>query len=125
MPVIHTHCPRVTSPCRQLPAFSPGQKSVFCELCQTRVHNLSAMSARERAALAGTGPLCVRYVRWLPAAALLLASQGALTQDDASADQMERVVVTGGGTRGATEPVFLASEVEDDVWMDPEPAPEE
>ena len=74
MAIIHTQCPRIESPCAQLPAFAPGQKSAFCDLCQKRVHNLSAMSARERAALlAGGGPLCVRYARLIPAAALLLA----------------------------------------------------
>jgi len=76
-----TECPRVSSPCPQLPTFARGQKSVFCDLCQKRVHNLSAMSARERESLlADSGPLCVRYAYLLPAAALLLASQSALAQ---------------------------------------------
>jgi hypothetical protein len=45
-----------------LPTFARGQKSTFCDLCQTRVHNLSAMSAGERERLlGGTGPICVRY----------------------------------------------------------------
>lgn len=127
MAIIHTRCPRIESPCAQLPAFAPGQKSAFCDLCQKRVHNLSAMSARERAALlAGGGPLCVRYARLIPAAALLLASQAGLAQDsEDEAPQMDIIEVTGGGIRVAMEPVFLESEVEDDAWMDPEPpAPE-
>lgn len=125
MAIIHTQCPRIESPCAQLPAFAPGQKSTFCDLCQKRVHNLSAMSARERAALLGAGgPLCVRYVHLIPAAALLLASHGALAQDvEGDSEQMEVVMV--GGASTVMEPVFLESEVEDDAWMDPEPpAPE-
>lgn len=125
MAIIHTQCPRIESPCAQLPAFAPGQKSTFCDLCQKRVHNLSAMTARERAALLGSGgPLCVRYARLIPAAALLLASQGALAQDvEGDSEQMEVVMV--GGASTVMEPVFLESEVEDDAWMDPEPpAPE-
>lgn len=125
MAIIHTQCPRIESPCAQLPAFAPGQKSTFCDLCQKRVHNLSAMTGRERAALLGSGgPLCVRYARLIPAAALLLASQGALAQDvEGDSEQMEVVMV--GGASTVMEPVFLESEVEDDAWMDPEPpAPE-
>lgn len=126
MPIIHTQCPRIESPCAQLPAFAPGQKSTFCDLCQKRVHNLSAMTTRERAALlAGGGPLCVRYARLIPAAALLLASHGAMAQDsEEEGSQMEVVEITGGGIRTVTEPMFLQSETEDDAWMDPPPAPE-
>lgn len=125
MAIIHTRCPRIESPCAQLPAFASGQKSTFCDLCQKRVHNLSAMSARERAALLGSGqPLCVRYVHLIPAAALLMASQGLQAQDvEGDTEQMEVVLV--GGASTVMEPVFLESEVEDDAWMDPEPpAPE-
>ncbi|HWS27798.1 MAG TPA: hypothetical protein VN259_14650 [Xanthomonadales bacterium] len=116
-----TECPRVSSPCPQLPSFARGQKSVFCDLCQKRVHNLSAMTARERESLlAGGGPLCVRYAYLLPAAALLLASQSALAQDSEEDDvaQMERVEVTGGGIGGVNDLVFLESEEGDDAWMD-------
>ena len=116
-----TQCPRVSSPCPQLPSFARGQKSVFCDLCQKRVHNLSAMTARERESLlAGGGPLCVRYAYLLPAAALLLASQSALAQDSEDDDvaQMERVEVTGGGIGGVNDLVFLESEEGDDAWMD-------
>ena len=116
-----TECPRVSSPCPQLPSFARGQKSVFCDLCQKRVHNLSAMTARERESLlAGGGPLCVRYAYLLPAAALLLASQSALAQDSEDDDvaQMERVEVTGGGIGGVNDLVFLESEEGDDAWMD-------
>ena len=116
-----TECPRVSSPCPQLPSFARGQKSVFCDLCQKRVHNLSAMNPRERESLlAGGGPLCVRYAYLLPAAALLLASQSALAQDSEEDDvaQMERVEVTGGGIGGVNDLVFLESEEGDDAWMD-------
>ena len=115
-----TECPRVSSPCPQLPSFARGQKSVFCDLCQKRVHNLSAMTARERESLlAGGGPLCVRYAYLLPAAALLLASQSALAQDSEDDDvaQMDRVEVTGGGIGGVNDLVFLESEEGDDAWM--------
>lgn len=122
MPTIHTQCPRIELPCAQLPAFAPGQKSAFCDLCQKRVHNLSAMTSRERAALlAGGESLCVRYARLIPAAALLLASHGLSAQDSEDEGELEVIQVTGGGIRVAMEPVFLESEVEDDAWMDPEP----
>ena len=116
-----TECPRVSSPCPQLPTFARGQKSVFCDLCQKRVHNLSAMTTRERESLlADSGPLCVRYAYLLPAAALLLASQSALAQDSEGDDiaQLERVEVTGGGRGGVNDLVFLESEEGDDAWMD-------
>ena len=123
-----TQCPRVTSACPQVPAFARGEKSVFCDLCQKRVHNLSAMTARERESLlAGGGPLCVRYAYLLPAAALLLASQSALAQDDTGEDdvaQLERVEVTGGGIGGVNDLVFLESEESDDAWMDESRRPE-
>ena len=126
MPTIHTQCPRIELPCAQLPAFAPGQKSAFCDLCQKRVHNLSAMTSRERASLlAGGESLCVRYARLIPAAALLLASHGLSAQDSEDEGELEVIQVTGGGIRVTMEPVFLESEVEDDAWMDPEPpAPE-
>lgn len=122
MAIVRTRCPRVTSPCTQLPAFAPGQKSAFCELCQTRVHNLSALNARERTALlAGGQSLCVRYSHLVPAVALLAASQVALAQDtDDESAQMESVVVVGGGSVGVLDSVFLESEEEDDAWMDEE-----
>lgn len=116
-----TQCPRVTSPCPQVPTFARGEKSVFCDLCRKRVHNLSAMSARERETLlSGGGPLCVRYAVLLPAAALLLASQSALPQDTADGDteELDSVVIVGGGVAGVNDLVFLESEESDDAWMD-------
>ena len=96
MPTIHTQCPRIESPCAQLPAFAPGQKSAFCDLCQKRVHNLSAMTSREGAALlAGGESLCVRYARLIPAAALLLASHGLPAQDSEDEGELEVIQVTG------------------------------
>ncbi len=124
MPIVHTQCPRISSPCPQLPTFARGQKSTFCNLCQTRVHNLSAMSAVERERLLnGGGPLCVRYSMLLPAAAMLLASSAANAQDaDENEDtaRLDTVEVTGGGIGRVTELVFLESEKADDAWMDAE-----
>ena len=121
MAKVLTQCPRVTSPCPRPPEFARGEKSVFCGLCQTRVHNLSAMSAAERASLlAGGGPLCVRYSHFLPAAALLVASATALAQDSADQEsQMEmETVVVGGAASVVSDLVFLESEEGDDAWMD-------
>lgn len=123
MPIVHTQCPRITSPCPQLPTFARGQKSTFCNLCQTRVHNLSALSAKEREQLlAGGGPLCVRYSMLLPAAAMLLASSAATAQDNVEEGtaKLETVEVTGGGIGRVTDLVFLESEETDDAWMDAE-----
>lgn len=121
MAKVLTQCPRVTSPCPRPPEFARGEKSVFCGLCQTRVHNLSAMSASERAALLSRGgPLCVRYSHFLPAAALLVASGAALAQDSVDqAPQMEmETVEVGGATLAVSDLVFLESEEGDDAWMD-------
>lgn len=120
-----TQCPRVISACPQVPAFARGEKSVFCDLCQKRVHNLSAMSATERDALmARGGPLCVRYAYLVPAAALLFASHSALAQDNADVEEMLEVVVVGGGVAEVRDMVFLESEETDDAWMDESSGPE-
>ncbi len=122
MRVVKTQCPRVDSPCPQLPKFERGQKSAFCGLCQTQVHNLSAMSTAERACLLGAaGPMCVRYSMLLPAAAMLLASGAAMAQDSEENEdtaRMDTVEVTGGGIGRVTETVYLESEESDDAWMD-------
>lgn len=126
---IHTLCPRIESPCTQLPKFAPGQKSAFCDLCSKHVHNLSALTAGERRSLLEReAHPCVRYARWLPVAALVaVGSMNAAAQESAGTDAqensdnvaMEMVEVTGGGIRGVADLVFLESEVEgDESWLD-------
>lgn len=129
MAKIHTQCPRIESPCPQTPAFARGAKVSFCDLCQKNVHNLSAMTAAERRRLMQTEAApCVRYVHWVPLAAVLLSAAGNAPAQDAQAEddsaQMEQVVIVGGGIRDAAfETVFMETEVEtDESWLDDESA---
>jgi len=90
-------CPRVDSPCSTPPTFAKGQKSAFCSSCQKDVHNLSALTAgAQQKLLAGGAQLCVRYVRLLPVAVMLVAMEGAQAQETSSTDPAAQ-----GGHRGA------------------------
>lgn len=123
MSIERVQCPRITSPCTQKLEFARGQQTAFCGLCQKHVHNLSAMSAAERAQLwlREQSP-CIRYVRLMPAAVLVLASAGASGNEDDQSKlapkelPMETVSVVG-GIGAPVEDVFLMSEVEE-PWLD-------
>ncbi len=128
MSVERVHCPRITSPCTQKLEFTRGQRTAFCGLCQKNVHNISAMSAPERAQLwARKQTPCVRYVRLIPAAVVVLSSVGVsasgAAESEISEEPMEWVEV--GGVSGApTEEIFLVSEDVEEHWLDDKPTQE-
>lgn len=107
-------CPRIESPCAQPPTFAPGQRAVFCTLCQKQVHNLSAMSASEQAALlARESQPCVRYrviVPLLAAAAMSSAPAVATESQDHQVQVMEHLELVGGG-HFLTLPLLLQSDL--------------
>jgi hypothetical protein len=119
---IATMCPRIDTPCQQLPKFEWGQKRAFCDLCGKHVHNLSAMTRAEQDRLFETqAHPCIRYARLIPAAVLLLASSGPiLAQDSAEqVEELDEIVVTGGGPRGPRlEAIFLQSELDTNTALD-------
>ena len=117
-------CPRVDSPCSTPPTFAKGQKSAFCSSCQKDVHNLSALTAGAQQKLFASGaPLCVRYVRLLPVAVMLVAMEGAQAQETPSTDTQqsegaEELIVVVGGAGPYLESMFLQSDLDtalDDV----------
>ena len=118
---IATLCPRIDTPCQQLPMFNWGQKRAFCDLCGKHVHNLSAMTRREQDQLfVSQANPCVRYARLIPAAVLLIATSGSILAQESSEDEvLQPIEVTGGGIRGGgLEPMFLQSELDSDAALD-------
>jgi hypothetical protein len=131
---IATMCPRIDAPCQQLPKFESAQKSAFCDLCGKHVHNLSAMTRPEQDQLFETqAHPCIRYARLIPATVLLLATSGPILAQESQAarsavdkhesaaqdEELEEIVVTGGGGRGPRlEPMFLQSELDADMALD-------
>ena len=119
---IATLCPRIDTPCQQLPNFEWGQKRAFCDLCGKHVHNLSAMTRREQDQLfVSQANPCIRYARLIPATVMLIATSGSILAQE-SAEQTEdlgEIVVTGGGIRGpGLETIFLQSELDVDTSLD-------
>ncbi len=122
MTIRKTACPVIGSPCQQLPTFAKEQKLAFCGLCQKNVHNFSALSRREQREVLRADTACIRYARIVPAVALAMSlSHGALAQDADDQTQMEEVEVIGGGfARAPQEVVFVASELDDEAWLEGE-----
>lgn len=118
-------CPVVGEPCKQGPQFAHGQKTCFCDHCQKNVHNLSALTSVQRSKLLGSSEsICVRYVRLVPAAILLLGvaaadAAEATTSDSGTPASAEMVseqilgdLISVHGSVGL-EPMFLESELDD------------
>lgn len=121
-----THCPRIASPCEQLPAFERGQKQAYCALCQKQVHNWNALSLGERArVLAAQVKPCVRYALWVPVGAALMLGHAEAQDSEEAAPALETVEIIGGAVI-VDEPavtVFLESELPVDAWLDEQEAP--
>lgn len=121
MSVERVLCPRITSPCTQKLEFARGQRTAFCGLCQKNVHNISAMSASERAQLWVREQVpCIRYVALVPVAALALAATA--QADEIEVTSLEPVEVEAtvivGGIGAPAEEIFLVSEGVDEPWLD-------
>ena len=122
-------CPVVGEPCKQGPQFAHGQKTRFCDHCQKNVHNLSALTSVQRSKLLGSSEsICVRYVRLVPAAILLLGVAAAdaadtatsVSQNDSGTSvsaEMASEQILGAliSVEGSVflEPMFLESELDD------------
>ena len=126
MAKVLTRCPRIASPCEQLPTFERGQKQAYCSLCQKHVHNWSALSLGERArVLAEQAKPCVRYALWVPVSAALLLGHAEAQDSKEAAPALETVEIIGGAVI-VDEPaatVFLESELPADAWLDEQEAP--
>ena len=116
-------CPVIHSPCQSLPAFAHGQKLAFCDLCQKNVHNFSALHEPERRSLLKSGKeICVRYALVIPTIALLSGNPALAQDSDSDVVEMEPIQVVGGGLRfEQLEPMFLASELDEQLTDEPEP----
>ena len=117
---IATLCPRIDTPCQQLPNFEWGQKRAFCDLCGKHVHNLSALTRREQDQLFVTqANPCIRYARLIPAAVMLIATSGSILAQENTDEEVLQPVQVMGGRRGRTlEPMFLQSELDTETALD-------
>lgn len=106
-------CPTIPSPCQSLPDFERGQKVAFCSICQTNVHNFSALAESERRSLLRSSKaLCARYALIIPAL-LLGTATPIIAQDSAEEDrEMDTITITGGRV-APLELAFQESELEE------------
>lgn len=103
--------------CPAPPTIAADQRQTWCEHCERNVHNLTAMSAEEQAALLRKQPeACVAYRTALPVAIVLAMGLSAYpaqaqAQKLALDQSVELTTVTVGGAARIRDPLFSESEL--------------